>query len=62
MGRDCVETVLNCVQTSPAVIGGPLMIITHTHLAQLVLGNILKMILLEDKLINLFLNYFFMYT
>ena len=30
VGRDCVETVLNCVQTSPAVIGGPLMIITHT--------------------------------
>ena len=30
VGRDCVETVLNCVQTSPAVIGGPPMIITHT--------------------------------
>ena len=32
VGRDCVETVLNCVQTSPAVIGGPPMIITHTKL------------------------------
>ena len=28
MGR-CVETVLNCVQTSPPVIEVPLMIITH---------------------------------